>query len=87
MKKSILNLKGVKKLTKSEQIEIEGGRNLVSSVNSALPDKTEVGDPNSKYECYFTHIGPTLYFSHYSSIDESNGDNIKCYRSSYYAEF
>ena len=46
MKKSILNLKGVKQLTKSEQIEIEGGRNLVSSVNSALPDKTEVGDPN-----------------------------------------
>ena len=87
MKKDILNLKGVKQLTKFEQIEIEGGRNLATSATSVTPGKTEVGDPNKKYECYFTHIGPTLYFSHYSSIDESNGDNIKCYRSSYYSEF
>ncbi|MDX8552715.1 hypothetical protein MK851_03630 [Tenacibaculum sp. 1B UA] len=85
MKKDILNLKGVKELTKFELIEIEGGRNLATSATSAQLDKTEVGDPSKKYECYFTHIGLTLYFSHYSSINESNGDNIKCYRSSYYS--
>ncbi|WP_299683339.1 hypothetical protein [uncultured Tenacibaculum sp.] len=86
MLKDILNQKKVKELSKAKQQEITGGY-LNGHAQAATNQKEKFkGDPSRKYECYFTHIGPSLYFSHYSAIDESNGDNIRCYRSSFYVD-
>ena len=77
MKKSILNLKGVRQLTKNEKEIIlgKGGTGISSGTTSTVgstlsEDDKDYWTPGGKFACYTRYQNPNS-FSHISYYDET----------------